>query len=170
MVEFISQFSQFQQICFAIIFSSFIQIISCFYVVLALRESSEESNVLNRQTFGLLKRVEGIVASKQQQICAEYDAMLSTLSNTLPKIVSEKAGREVQATQRQILMRLAELEPKVRGDKIASDKMNELIKSTQELEFAMMNAASYSVEQVLFEARKFVFSDTDDKLEMNSRY
>ena len=170
MLEIFSQFSQFQLICFATIFACVIQVISCFYVVLALRESTEENNLLNRQTFGLLKRVEGIVATKQQQICAEYDSMLSTLSNKLPKIVSEKAGKEVQATQRQILMRLAELEPKLRDDKVATDKMNELIKSTQELEFAMMNAASYSVEQVLHEARKFVFSDSDDKLEMNSRY
>ena len=135
------------------------QLITVLYMVITLRRAASERAKINRDTFGLLKKVEGLVARKQEKIAKEYDRLLEQMTLQVPISIAKEAGNEIFETEKYVLTRLAELEPELKDDGLAMQKMETIIKTMEGLESTVISATSKAVERVLIENRKDLFSD-----------
>ncbi|MCI5066340.1 hypothetical protein MRY87_11510 [bacterium] len=130
-------------------------------VLLSLRTAAKERTRLNRETFGLLKKVEGLLAQKQEKMKRDYDELLENMTGQVPITIARKVGKDIYETEKSVLMRLAEIEPQLEGDSLAVQKMEAIIKSMEKLETTVIDAASKAVEQTLREKRRTLFSEPE---------
>lgn len=131
--------------------------IGVLYTLYSLKKSSIESTRINRETFGLLKKVEGLVARKQERLTREYDQLLEKMATQVPIIVAREAGKEVFEAEKYVLTRLAELEPALSEDAISLQKMETIIKTMEGLENVVIQSTARAVESILVEKRKSLF-------------
>lgn len=144
------------------------QAVSVIYTLLVLRSASKERKVLNRETFGLLRKVEGLLARKQEKITKEYDRLLEQMTLQVPVVIAREAGNEIFETEKYVISRLAELELEVHDDEVAMQKMETIIKTMEGLETTIIRATSKAVERVLVENRRELFSDDDSDSQLAS--
>jgi hypothetical protein len=161
----IPTFDSYQVFALTVAFFSALQLITALFILIVLYRAAKERQEVNRNTFGLLKKIEGLVARKQEKLLEEYDSVLEDLQREIPKAISKKAGLAIYEAERKILTRLAELEPDLKNDKTAINKMNELIKNMEALEASVIHIASEVVKEELLSKRKDIFSDKDNSLE-----
>lgn len=140
---------------FYVIFAalSILQVVVAIGVGIALLRFKRESRAVHHEVFGMLKKIEGLTASRRDQILKEYDKMLETLGQRLPSTIAAQARSSIFETESKILSRLAELEPNLRRDDASFKKMDELISSMERLETTIITSASTAVEQILVESR-----------------
>ena len=127
----------------------------------SLRASQRERLLLNREIYGMLKKIEGLTATKREQVMKHYDKMLESLAVRLPATVAAHASQTIFETESKILSRLAELEPNLRGDEVSKRRMNELIKTMENLENTIVCLTSDTVKKVMLESRRDVLEDSD---------
>lgn len=129
------------------------------FVFLALRMTSKDVARLNREMFGLVKKLEGLTASRREQILKQYDQMLQVLSARIPPTIAQHTSNVIFEAESKILARLAELEPNLKGDEAGRRKMDELIASMESLEKTIVTLAADTVRQVMAESRRNLFDD-----------
>ncbi len=122
-------------------------------LVLALRRFRSERQAVSQELFGLVKKVEGLTATKREQFQRQYDRLLQDLTKRLPTTIASEASTAIFETESLILTRLAELEPNLRRDDISFKKMDDLIKSMEQLEHTLIASTAQTVERVLVESR-----------------
>lgn len=137
-----------------------LQLLLTIGVILTLKSSARERAVLNKETFGLVKRLEGLTATRREQILKHYDSILDQLSNSLPPTIAAHTSQLIFETESKILTRLAELEPNLRTDDASRRKMDELIKSMETLEKTIVALASDTVRRVMNESRRTLLDDS----------
>ena len=123
------------------------------YMAISLRIAGREREVIHREIFGLVRRMEGLTSHRREQIIKHYDKMLDTLSCRLPTAVASQASQVIFDAESRILQRLAELEPELRNDEIGRRKMDDLIKSMENLEHTLVSITSDTVRKVMVEGR-----------------
>jgi hypothetical protein len=138
-----------------------IQLVTCCIMLMAQRSLKQEAAALNKETFGLLRRFEGLTASKREKILKEYDRMLEELSNRLPTTIAAQASQRIFETESRILNRLAELEPILKEDKLSQNRMDELIRSMEQLEETLVGSTAETVKKVFLETRSSLFNEED---------
>lgn len=146
-----------------------VQLLTCCLLLMAQRSLKQEAAALNKETFGLLRRFEGLTASKREKILKEYDRMLEELSNRLPTTIAAQASQRIFETESRILNRLAELEPVLKEDKMSQNRMDELIRSMEQLEEALVGSTAETVKKVFLETRSSLFSEDGQIENMTSR-
>ena len=155
-------FSQ-EQIIFFVGLSGALSLLLQVFLVLAvaiiMRAHSRERACMEREMFGLLRKLEGLTATKREQILRHYDSMLDTLSIRIPPAVAAQASKLVIDTESRILTRLAELEPNLKGDEESRRKMDELIKQMEHLEETIVATASDAVRSVMIDSRRSLFDE-----------
>jgi hypothetical protein len=155
-------FSQ-EQIIFFVGLSGALSLLLQVFLVLAvaiiMRAHSRERASMEREMFGLLRKLEGLTATKREQILRHYDSMLDTLSIRIPPAVAAQASKLVIDTESRILTRLAELEPNLKGDEESRRKMDELIKQMEHLEETIVATASDAVRSVMIDSRRSLFDE-----------
>lgn len=136
-----------------------LQVLLVITILLVVRSASRERVALEREMFGLMKKLEGLTSSKREQVLKHYDSMLETLSMRLPPAVAAQTSKLIIDTESRILSRLAELEPNLRGDDESRHKMDELIKNMEHLEETIVATASDAVRSVMIDSRRSLFDD-----------
>ena len=128
-------------------------------MIISLRVASKERALLNREMFGLLKKLEGITATRREQMIRHYDRMLEGLMKRLPPTIAAQTSQVIFDTESKILTRLAELEPSLKADEEGQKKMNELIKSMESLDHTLVSCAADTVRSVMAESRRSLLED-----------
>jgi len=136
-----------------------LQLLLAVTVLLSLRTAARERTQLNKEMFGLVKRIEGLTSNRREQMLKHYDGMLEMLSTRLPPTIAAHTSQVIIDTESKILTRLAELEPGFRDDEASQKKMNELIKSMENLEHTIVALASDTVQRVMAEGRRSLLDD-----------
>ncbi len=154
MREILQDMGLFEQIGITVIsVACVIQLFTSIYMGLSLRSASRERNALNKEMFGLVKRIEALTSSRREQMLKHYDKILLSLSNRLPTTIAAQASHTIFETESKILSRLAELEPSLKTDDHTKRKMDELIKSMENLEQTVITITSEAVRKVMLESR-----------------
>jgi hypothetical protein len=136
-----------------------LQLILTAAVLMSLRASARERSQLNKEMFGLVKRIEGLTSNRREQMLKHYDGMLEMLSTRLPPTIAAHTSQVIIDTESKILNRLAELEPNLRDDETSRKKMDELIASMEHLEQSIVASASDTVQRVMAEGRRSLLDD-----------
>ena len=127
-----------------------LQAILSVYMTIVLMVSSRDRKQLNRETFGLLKKIEGLTAEKQQQFRNQYARAIAGLQDRLPIAIATQVGERIYQTESAILRHLAELEPNV-DNPDAKRRFDELIKSMESLEENLIRVTAQTVHTLLEE-------------------
>lgn len=131
----------------------------------AMRRHSREQSQTNREIFGLVRKLEGLTASKRELMLKRYDKILDELSHRLPPTIASQASQQIFETESRILARLADLEPGLKGDQSAQKKMDELIRSMEKLEHTLVSSTADTVQKVLADNRAALFNSSEDDAE-----
>lgn len=148
--------------------SLMLQVLLAVLVTLLMRAHSRERAGTEREIFGLLRKLEGLTATKREQILRHYDSMLETLSVRLPPAVAAQTSKLIVDTESRILSRLAELEPNLKSDEESQKKMDDLIKQMEHLEETIVSTASDAVRTVMLDSRRSLFDDELPELDSMS--
>jgi uncharacterized protein YoxC len=135
------------------------QILLALAMTAAAKSAARERSEFHREMFGLLKKLEGLTANKREQILKHYDTILENLSNRLPPTIAAQASKVILDTESRILSRLAELEPNLMEDESSRRKMDELIKSMENLEETIVGLTAQTVRSVLVDSRRNLLDD-----------
>lgn len=136
-----------------------LQLVLSIIMLIGLRTSSRERALLNREMFGLVRKLEGLTASRREQMVRHYDRMLEGLMKRLPPTIAAQTGQVIFDTESKILSRLAELEPSLKADEDGRRKMDELIKSMENLDSTIVSCAADTVKTVMAESRRSLLED-----------
>lgn len=139
--------------------SLLLQVLLALAVIYLTRAHARDRAELEREMFGLVKKLEGLTASKREQILRHYDSMLETLATRLPPAVAAQTSKLVVETESRIITRLAELEPDLKSNSESQKKMDELIKQLEHLEETLVATASDAVRTVMLDSRRALFDD-----------
>ncbi len=142
--------------------SFILNVFAAFCVLFVLRSASKERQQMNKEMFGILRKIEGLTSHRREQMLKQYDKILDTLSTRLPPTLAAEAGKLIFEMESRILSRLAELEPNLKHDKDAKRKLNELICQMEQLEKTVVNLTSDTVHSVLAERRSELFREPFD--------
>jgi len=135
-----------------------VQLLVALYMFLSLRSAERERAELSKEMFGLMKKIEGLTAKRREQMLLQFDKVLEVLSVRLPTAIAAKVSDLVFEIERQVLSRLAEIEPNLKED-ADRRKMEELICSMEKLEETVVAITSDSVQQVMLESRRSLFEE-----------
>lgn len=124
------------------------------YLLLAFRRANKEQSKIEREMFGLVKKLEGLTANKRENILRHYDQMLEQLETRLPSAVAARASELIFDTESRILNRLAEIDPSLKSNEEGKKKLNELIVTMESLEDTVVTTASDAVRKVILENRQ----------------
>lgn len=127
------------------------------FIVLHLRATAQRHDRLHNQTFALMKKVEGFTAPKREEVLRNFDELLERLRTELPHQLTAEVGERIFEAETKILSRLAELEPNLAEDEVARRKMEELIRSMEQLEAKITVTAVDAVISVLRDTRHTLF-------------
>jgi len=136
-----------------------LQFVLGIYMAASLRIASCERARLNKEMFGLLRKIEGLTAGRREQMLKHYDTILDEISNRLPPTVAAEAGQMIFEMESKILSRLAELEPNLGEDEASLKKMEGLIKSMEGLEATLVSLTANTVRSVMASRRRDLFYD-----------
>jgi len=134
-----------------------LQSILGFCLIWYIRSSHRESQALYREMHGAVRKIEGLTANKREQMLKHYDKILAEVSLRLPPTVASQAGTMIFETEQRILSRLAELEPNLNDDQESRQKMDDLIKSMENLENTIVDLTANTVQSVMAQSRKELF-------------
>ena len=135
------------------------QFIVAAYMAVCLRFSSKERSSLNKEMFGLLRRIEALTSNRREQMLKHYDKILANLTTRLPASIAAQASQRIFETESKILARLAELEPNIKRDEISKKKMDELIRSMENLEQTIVALTAEAVRKVMVDSRSDLMDD-----------
>ena len=136
-----------------------VQFVLALLMIVVLRVSARERAEMNKEIFGLVKRIEGLTAQRREQMLQHYDRMLESLANRLPIMVAGEASSRIVETETQILHRLTELDPAIRHDETQSRRLDELVRSLEGLEDKLVTITSDAVKQIMLEGRRELLED-----------
>ncbi|MCB0311344.1 MAG: hypothetical protein KDD42_08915 [Bdellovibrionales bacterium] len=132
-----------------------VQIGLAIYMVAALRISRREVASLNKEMFGLLRKLEGLTSSKREQMLKHYDRILESVANRLPTTIAAHTSETIFEAESKILARLAELEPRLKdGDETSRQKMDDLIRTMEGLEQTIVALTADTVRKIMVDSRK----------------
>ncbi len=135
------------------------QFLLAIYMAVTMRIASKERALLNREMFGMVKKLEGLTAHRREIVLRHYDRILEVLSQRLPPAIAEQTSRMIFETESRILTRLAELEPSLREDEDGREKMDALIQTMESLEQTIVSLTADTVTKVMVEGRKNFLED-----------
>lgn len=136
-----------------------IQLLIAIYMGISLRIGAKERALLNKEMFGLVRRIEALTSSRREQMLKHYDRILANLSLRLPSTVAAHASQTIFEAESKILSRLAELEPNIKNDEVSRMKMDDLIRSLESLEQTIVTLTSEAVRKVMVDSRSDLFED-----------
>lgn len=139
-----------------------VQILLAVFIAVSLFVAGRERAKLHIEMFGLLKKLEGLTASRREAMLKQYNKMVETLSVRLPPTIASQTGSLIFEAESKILGRLAELEPQIKADDISKRKMDELIKTMENLEQTLVTLTSDTVKKVMAESKSNFFDDALD--------
>ena len=142
----------------------FVQLGICIYMSITLRIASKERAEVNKEIFGLTKKIEGLTSSKREQILKSYDKILENLSARLPITIASQTSNLIFEAESKILCRLAELEPNLKENEEGKKKMDELIKSMEGLEQTLVSLTTDAVKKVFVESRTTLLDEQEFSL------
>lgn len=138
-----------------------VQILFTIFLLRFITSARKERSELHKEIFGLVRKLEGLTASKREQMLKHYDTILDDLTHRLPPTIAAQAGEIIFETESKILSRLAEIEPNLKEDERGKQKMDQLIKSMENLEGTIVRLTADAVQDVFAESRKNLFEDKD---------
>ena len=136
-----------------------LQLLLAFCMGISLLVAARERRTLHREMFGLLKKIEGLTATRREQMIRHYDRMLEGLSLRLPPAIAAQASSRIFDMESRILTRLSELEGSQGQDQSNRAKMEELVKSMESLEQTVVALTSETVKTVMLDSRKRLLDD-----------
>jgi len=139
------------------------QFLLAIYMAFSLRLAARERNELHKEMYGLLRKLEGLTATRREQMLKHYDKILESLSIRLPPTIAAQASATIFETESKILARLAELEPHAIKDDTSRRKMDELIKSMENLEQTIVALTAETVRKVMVDSRRNFIEEDDSR-------
>lgn len=136
-----------------------LQLVLTSYTLISLRIASRERAHLNKEMFGLLRKLEGLTSSRREQMLKHYDKILAQLTSRLPMTIAAQTSNMIFETESKILARLAELEPAFSKDENSKRKMDDLIKSMENLEQTIVAVTADTVHKVMVDSRRTLLDD-----------
>lgn len=146
----------------AVLIAATLLLFVAIYMAFSLRIASRERERLNREMFGLVRKIEGLTASRRELISRHYDRMLENLSIRLPSTIAAQTGQVIFETESKILQRLAELEPDLKNDANSKKKMHELVRSMENLQEIIIALTSDTVRRVMTESRHGIIEEANE--------
>ena len=131
-----------------------VQIGISIFLLISNRRGLREARRIERELFGLTKKIEGLTATNRERVERHYDEILIKLEQTLPALVAKDAGDAIFKAESQILKRLAELEPNLREDEEGMKRFDDLIVTMEKLEETVVSTASNAVLSAVGEGRE----------------
>ncbi|MCO6431268.1 MAG: hypothetical protein J5J00_10445 [Deltaproteobacteria bacterium] len=118
-----------------------------------LRRFSRKYNVLSREMYALVKRIEALTATRRERMIKHFDRLLAKLSNRLPPTIASQLSSSLIETEGKILTRLAELEPDLVTNERSRKRMDELILGMEQLEKKLIALTADTVRDIMLESR-----------------
>jgi hypothetical protein len=128
------------------------------WVIVCVRSMGKENQNLNKEMFGLVKRIEGLTSHRRDQVLGQFDKLVEHLSSRIPTMVAAKASERIFETESTILKRLAEIDPELANEE-GKEKLDSLIHSMESLEKTVISHTATAVHQVMLENRKSLFEE-----------
>lgn len=133
-----------------------------------VRAANKEHRRLNREMFGLVRKIEGMTSHKREQVLHHFDKLVETLANRIPTLVAAEAGEKIFETESAILRQLAELQPQPESEE-EREKLDMLIKNMEALESTVVAHTASAVHQVMQENRRVIFEEEPIPLPIRAR-
>lgn len=130
--------------------------------LIAARNAQKERTELNRELFGLLKKIEGLTSSRREQMLRHYDGLLESLTNRLPAAVASHTSQVIFEAESKILTRLAELDPDLTKDESSKARLDELVRHMESLESTIVNLTADAVKHVMVDGRRALYEANPD--------
>jgi len=137
----------------------FLQFLLAIYMFASLKIAARERAQLNKEMFGLLRKIEGMTANRREQMLKHYDKILEDISMRLPPTIAAKAGEIIFETESKLLSRLAEIEPNLKDDQVGRKKMDGIIQSMETLESTIVSLTANTVQNVMADKRRDLFNE-----------
>jgi hypothetical protein len=138
-----------------------LQLLGFGFLALSFRLLRKEMSDLLKETHGCVKKIEGLTSSRRELMQKQYEKILAELTARLPVTIASHASQSILETEKKILARLAELEPIL--DTSGQKKMEDLIRSMEDLEHTIVSLTAESVRKVLLDSRG-EFLNEDERL------
>lgn len=136
-----------------------IQSLLTVYLLASLRTANKERSEVHREIFGLMKKIEGLTATRRETMLRQYDKILENLAKRLPPTIAAQAGQRIFETESKILSRLSEIEPTHLQSEETKKKIEDLIRTMENLEHTIVVLTSDTVQKVMVDARRDLFED-----------
>ena len=130
------------------------------YLLLSSRSSQKALTDSVRELYGIMKKIEGLTATRREQLLCEFDGIMQTLSLRLPTVIASQAGDNIFEAESKLMKRLAEIDPGIKDEK-SKERMDEIIKSLESLQENVIAITAETVRKVLLDARKDLPLDSD---------
>ena len=140
-----------------------LQFVLALVMLAVIKSTSRERAEMTKELYAQVKRIEALTSERREQMLKHYDHILEDLTNRVPVMVAGRASQQIFDTESKILQRLAELEPNLKGDETARQKIDAIIKSMEKLEDNVISITSEAVRQALLDGRSDLF-DNDTQI------
>jgi hypothetical protein len=132
-------------------------LVSSAAMLLALRRFSRDRENTQRSLDDIGTRLEALTGQLSDRYLnttdTNYSSVLDSLVERLPNVVAQETGNQIFETESKILTRLAEIDPMLRNDVEAQRKMDEIIRSMENLEKNIIGLTAAAVKTVMIEKR-----------------
>lgn len=122
------------------------------------RAAERERGQLHQELFGIMKRIEGLSTGRRALITYQFDNMLDLLIKQLPTRIASEAGQRIFDTESQILKVISEIEPGVGENGVLRERMEQVVKSMENLEAVVVSVTCESVRQAIVDVRTTLLS------------
>lgn len=139
-----------------------LQFILTLVVLTSLRSASKERAHFNKEVYGLVRKIEGLTATKRELLIKQYDKLFDSLSVRLPSTIASHASQAILETESKILHRLTEIEPSLKNDAVRRQKLDELVKLMENMEQMIVVLTAETVRKVMAEGRSDFFMEQRD--------
>ena len=130
------------------------------YLFFSSRASHKALNDGVRELYGIMKKIEGLTATRREQLHGEFDRIVQTLGLRLPTVIASQAGDRIFEAESRLLKHLSEIDPGIKDEK-NKEKIDDLIKSLESLQESVISITSETVRTALMDARKELALDSD---------
>jgi hypothetical protein len=142
----------------ALLFFASLQLLSLLSIVACGRIALTNVRATLGEIRASVARVESVTLPQRAEFLTQYDKVLVSLAERLPKRISAAVSDRVIDIERDVLTRLAELDPHLRDPAVRA-KVDQLVLRMEELESVIVNETERASIEAVRSARALFFND-----------
>lgn len=140
------------------------QLFTFFLIWSSIRQSHRERLVTDKELYGLIRRVEGMTASKQEQVLLYFDELLEGMHTKLPLAIAEEAAGLIRDVESNILSKISHIElSRASQNREQAEHTTDLMLAVESLESTVQKLTANAVHNIMSNTRRHLFSPDKEK-------